>query len=198
MVLFSGFSSLFQWMESYNMMDALLPFLLIFTLVYATLQKTKIIGTGEKKYNVIVAFIMAFITVLPHITGTYPAHADIVNIINGALPNISVTIIAMISLLLLIGVFAPVNMAGTMLGGFFVFISIVAVIFFFLQAAGWMPSINSPQWSFLNDPDTQAVIIILVVFGFVLWFITREDKGTNITGGLGKFFQTFRDAITPK
>jgi hypothetical protein len=193
-----GFSDLFRWMESYNFLDALLPFILIFTLVYATLQKTKIIGNGEKKFNVVIAFILAFITVLPHLTGTYPANADVVNIINKALPNISIVIIALVSFLLLIGVFAPVNIAGSMLGGFFVLVSIVAVIFFFGQAAGIWPSINSPTWSFLNDPDTQAVIIILVVFGFVLWFITREDKGVNVGGGLGSFFNGLRDAITPK
>jgi hypothetical protein len=187
-----------MWMESYNMMDALLPFMLIFTLVFATLQKTKIIGNGEKKFNVIVAFILSFITVLPHITRTYPAHADIVTIINGALPNISIVIIALVSFLLLIGVFAPVNVAGSMLGGFFVLISIIAVIFFFGQAAGIWPSINSPTWNFLNDSDTQAVIIILVVFGFVLWFITREEGGTSIGGGFSKFLNGFKDAITPK
>ncbi|MFH1181369.1 MAG: hypothetical protein V1702_00250 [Candidatus Woesearchaeota archaeon] len=180
------------------MLDALLPFLLIFTLVYATFQKTKIIGTGEKKYNVIVAFILAFIAVLPHITGTYPAHADIVNIINGALPNISLLIIVLISFLLLIGVFAPASAVGGAMGGFFVLISIIAVIFFFGQAAGIWPSINSPTFSFLNDSDTQAVIIILVVFGFVLWFITRDEGGTNVGGGVSKFLNSLRDSITPK
>jgi hypothetical protein len=196
MVLFTGFSSLFAWMESYNMLDALLPFLLIFTLVFATLVKTKIIGNGERKYAVIIAFILAFIVVLPHIMGTYPPHSDVVNIINQALPNISIVIVAIIALLLLIGVFAPVNLAGTMLGGFFVIMSLILVAFFFLQAAGWIPAINSPTWSFLADSDTQAVIIILVVFAFVLWFITREEKGgVNIGGNIGNWF---KEIITPK
>jgi hypothetical protein len=193
-----GFADLFLWLESYNMLDALLPFVLIFTLIFATLQKTKIIGNGEKKFNIIIAFILAFIAVLPHITGTYPAHADIVNIINRALPNISLLMIVFISFLLLVGVFAPAGVVGGVLGGAFVLISILAVIYFFLQAAGLVPNINSPTWSFLSDSDTQAVIIILVVFGFVLWFITREEKGANVGGGVGKFLTSLRDAITPK
>lgn len=193
-----GFADLFRWMEGYNMLDAFLPFMLIFVLVFATLQKTKIIGTGEKKFNVIVAFILSFIAVLPHLTGTYPANADIVSIMNKALPNISLVMIVIISFMLLIGVFAPVNIAGSMLGGVFVLISIIAVIFFFGQAAGIWPSVSSPTWNFLNDPDTQAVVIILVVFGFVLWFITREEGGASVGGGIGKFISGLRDSITPR
>jgi hypothetical protein len=192
-----NFVNLFLWMEQLGLLDALLPFLLIFTLVFAALQKTKIIGSGEKRFNVIIALVLAFAVVLPHLMGTYPPGQDVVIIINTALPNISVVLVAILAILLLIGVFAPVNLAGTMLGGLLVFGSIIAVVFFFGQAAGIWEEFP-PFLGFLNDPDTQALIIILVIFGLVLWFITREEPGVNVGGGLGGFFKMFRDAITPK
>ncbi|MBN2454020.1 hypothetical protein JXB11_00590 [Candidatus Woesearchaeota archaeon] len=185
----ADFGNLFMWMNSYGLIDALLPFLLIFVIVFATLQKTKIIGTGEKKFNVIVALILAFLVVLPHLTGTYPPNGDIVVIINNALPNISLVMVAILTLLLLIGVFAPVDISSGVIGGMLVIVSLIAVVFFFGQAAGlWGTTL--PNWlGFLADPDTQAVIIILAVFGLVLWFITREEGTTKVGGGLGGFFK---------
>jgi hypothetical protein len=76
-----------------------------------------------------------------------------------------------------------------MLGGVLVIGSIGAVVYFFGSAAGIWEGL--PSWlNFLNDPDTQALIIILVVFGAVLWFITREEGGgVNVGGGLGGFLR---------
>ena len=194
----NGFTELFLWLEQWGLADALLPFLLIFTLVFATLQRTGIVGDGKKQFNVIIAFVMAFIVVVPHITGQYPAGKDVVTIINTAIPNVSLVLVAIVTILLLIGLFSPAALAGTALGGVFALISVIAVVFFFGQAAGVWGDLP-PMLGFLNDSDTQALLIIILVFGVVLWFITRDDGGgANVGGGLGKFMNMFRDAITPK
>jgi len=41
--------------------DLVLPFLLIFTLVFAILEKTKILGDEKKQINAIIAFVMGLI-----------------------------------------------------------------------------------------------------------------------------------------
>ncbi|MBI5073475.1 hypothetical protein HZA99_06685, partial [Candidatus Woesearchaeota archaeon] len=64
----TNFVQLFRTMESYGLTDALLPFLLIFTILFAMLQKTKILGAGKKNFNVMVSFIIAAMVVIPHIT----------------------------------------------------------------------------------------------------------------------------------
>lgn len=194
-MVFESFASLFLELEQYGFLDALLPFLLIFTLVFAALQKTKIIGSGEKKFSLIIAFVLAFVTVLPHLTGTYPAGQDVVLIINTALPNISVVLVAILSILVLIGVFMPISFAGSMLGGVLTLSILGAVVFFFGQAAGVWEELP-PFLSFLNDPDTQALVIILAIFGFVLWFITREEGSVNMTGGIGKFIRELGGSIS--
>lgn len=43
--------------------EAILPFLLVFTLVFAVLQKTEILGKGKKQVDAIVAFVIGLIVI---------------------------------------------------------------------------------------------------------------------------------------
>jgi len=72
---------------------------LVFTIVFATLQKTKILGEDENKkprknFNAVIALVMGLAVVIPHVIGSYPPDGDVVNIINNALPNVSVVLVA--------------------------------------------------------------------------------------------------------
>jgi hypothetical protein len=54
-------------------------------------------------------------------------------------------------------------------------LSIGLIIFIFGSSAGW--GWRVPRWlGFLNDPDTQALLIIILVFGMIVAFITKPDK----------------------
>jgi hypothetical protein len=169
-------------LQEIGIMDVILPFILVFTIVFAILQKTKILGheDGEakkpkKNFNAAIALVMALAVVVPHITGSYPTEgSDVVNIINSALPNISVVLIAVVMMLLMIGVFGgEVNIFKSGLSGYAVAFAIAATIFIFGTAAYWW---ELPQWaSFLLDSDTQALVVILLVFGALIMFITADD-----------------------
>ena len=57
-----------------------------------------------------------------------------------------------------------------------VIFAILAVVVVFGSAAGWFGQ-NWPSWlDFLRDPETQSLVIIILVFGIIIWFITKEDK----------------------
>jgi len=162
-----------------GVMDVLVPFILVFTIVFAVLQKTQILGEGKKNFNVIIALVMGLAVVMPHVMGYYPAERDIVNIINSALPNIGVVAVAVVMLLLIIGVFGGnVKIADSPLASWAVLFAIVVVIVTFGGAAGWFGSM--PNWlGFLNDPDTQALVIVILVFAIIIWFVTKEPKETS-------------------
>jgi len=170
-------------LQEIGIMDVILPFILIFTIVFAILQKTKILGhddTPEKKpkknFNAVIALVMGLAVVVPHITGTYPTpESDIVNIVNTALPNVSVVLIAVVMMLLMIGVFGGgVDFSKSKIAGWAVGFAILATLFIFGTAAYWW---ELPNWlNFLYDSDTQALIVILLVFGALIAFITSDDK----------------------
>src|SRR3989338_3656393 len=101
-----GYSSWVLYFQKYGVLDFLLPFILVFTITYAVLRKTKILGDENKKqFSVIVALVLALLFVVPHMLGTYPLGYDPVQVLNSTLPSISLIAVAAIMLLLLIGVF---------------------------------------------------------------------------------------------
>jgi len=188
-----NFETFIYQLEAWGVADVLLPFILIFTVVFAVLQKSKILGEGKKNYNTMVALVMGFSVVFPHVLGTYPPNVDPVNLINQALPNVSIVLIAIVSLLLLIGIMGgEVRWLGTSASGWVAIVSLIIVVYIFGKAAGWFGQSDYPVWlRWLDNPDTQAMIIILLVFGVIVWFITRDDEAAKNAEGLGKFTEGF-------
>lgn len=159
------------YLESIGLTDVILPFILIFTVVFAILQKAKIFGSESKKYNIVFALVVSLLVVIPHVTGRYPPGADVVDIINQAIPGVSVLIIAVIMFLVLAGIFFEPK-GGGWVSALVLLLSIGAVTWIFGKAAGWWQ--NAPFW--LNDPDIQALVVIILVFGIIIWFITSEPS----------------------
>src|SRR3989338_2779536 len=83
--------------ESWGLTDVMLPFLLIFVIFFAILTKIKVFGEKSSRYNLVVALVIALVFVIPHVMNRYPSDFDPVDIINEALPNISIVVVAAIS-----------------------------------------------------------------------------------------------------
>lgn len=158
------------YLEYWGMTDVILPFILIFTIMFAVLQKAKLFGLDSKKYNIIVSLAIALLVVIPHVTGSYPAGGDVVDIMNSAIPSISVIAIAIIMFLVLIGIFGAETKWGGWMSGLMLVLSAIVVLWIFGKAAGWW--YRMPFW--LDDPDIQALIVIILVFGIIIWFVTSE------------------------
>ena len=77
----NGFSNFADLLGSEVVVDLLLPFLLIFTIVFAVLQKSNILGKDKRNFNSVIALVVSLSVVIPHITGSYPAGFDVVEII---------------------------------------------------------------------------------------------------------------------
>lgn len=180
-----NFVEVISRLEGFGLTDALLPFLLIFTLMFAVLQKVKIFGKDKKNINVIISVIMGLLVIIPHITGRYPPGKDIVEIINSAIPTVSLIVVAILMVLILLGIFgSEIDIAGTSLAGWIALLSFGVVTYIFGRAAGWFTYM--PNWlRWLDDPDTQAMVIILLVFGMLIWFVTKEPK-TDKEGAVSK------------
>lgn len=169
--------------------DVLLPFLLIFTIVFAVLEKAKIFGEGKKNINVMISLILGLLVVIPHVTGTYPPNANIVLIMQQALPNISIVIVGVIMAMILIGVFGKeLTFAGAPVMGIIALLSFATIAYIFAVAAGW-GGFSSLYW--LNDPQTQATLIVILVFGLLMWLITsgpKKSESKKFGEGLRDFF----------
>ena len=195
----ADFRTVLMSLENIGIMDVLLPFILIFTIVFAIMQKVKPLGAEKertKPFNVIIALVMAMAVVIPHVMGYYPPNADIVVIINSALPNVSVVLVAILMVLLIVGLFGGKAEWGGAASGWIAFLAFVLVVFIFGRAAGWFNYF--PSWlAWLDNPDTQAMLIVVAVFAIIIWYITKEDK-PNDKGTVEKFGESFRDMFKPR
>jgi hypothetical protein len=170
-----NFADLMNYLDNIGVADVLLPFILIFTLIFAVLQKTKIFGEKSKNFNVIVALVMGLGVVIPHVMGRYPPGADVVEIMNNALPNISVVVVAILMLLIIIGIFGKnLTLGNNPISGWIVILAVLSVGYIFGRAAGWF---GGPGWlGFLDDPETQTMIVIILVFAIIIWFVTKDEE----------------------
>lgn len=167
----------FMTLERWAFLDFILPFLLIFAILFAVLQKTKILGEERRNINLVVSLVIALTVVVPHMTGRYPAGYDPVQIINAALPSVSILVVAVVLLLLLIGVFAHDKVyLGLTMPGWIAFFSVVALVIIFGSAAGWWWSGVNVWLDGVFGSDALAAVIIIVVFGIIIAFITEGDK----------------------
>ena len=168
----------------FGIIDVILPFVLVFTVIFAILQKAKIFG--ERKFNIIIALVLGLLFVIPHVTGQYyKIGFDPVEVINKAMPSVAVLLIAFLLLLILVGLFGVSTGGG--IATIAVVVSLVAVTAIFSNAVGLWGANGLPIYlRFLDDPDIQALIIIILVFGLIVWFVTKEPSKETPVGGLKK------------
>jgi len=86
----------FQSLARYGFIDAIFPFVLVFTIVYGMLRKIRIFGQdASNRFDIIIALVTGTAFVYPHISGDYSRYgfADPVVIINQAIPQIGVIIV---------------------------------------------------------------------------------------------------------
>lgn len=112
--------------------DYLLPFALVFTLLFAILQKTKLLGDGKKQIDVIVSMVIGLILIAT------PYARDIVV---SLMPFLAVWAVILLVFMLLYG-FAGGKKDGDVLGkwwkyAFFALIAISLVIFLLMVSGYW-------------------------------------------------------------
>jgi len=166
-----GFQSLIQG----DVFVILLPFLLIFAVVYGVMTKVKIFAEGEnKKFATIIALVMGLTAVFQHYIKVGGENYDIVNIINSALPQVALVLVAIVMLFLMLGLFGKVpalgeNKASVWISG----VALLIVIYIFGSSAGfglW----SLPYW--LQDYQIWSLVIVILVFALIIRYITGDDK----------------------
>ena len=190
-----NFQDLIFKLESLGFADVLLPFILIFTVIFAILQKTEVLGRGKKNFNVAISFVISLGVIIPHVLGTYPPSGDVVEIINQALPNVSVVIIGVLMVMLILGIFGKKWPEHNKISSGVLILAIAVVAYIFGLAANWWAYM--PSWLYwINNPDTQALLILILVFGIIVSYITKEDdQNSGIGKSLGDTFEKIGDSM---
>src|SRR3989344_6291980 len=162
-----------EFLRNFGLFDIILPFLLIFTIVFAILEKTRILGVEseekkipKKNLNSMVAFTIGLLVV---------ATNKVVTAINGALPNVILLLVISFAFLLLISIFHKTGELDfkTAHGRwymFFVFALFICVALIFL---GSIP-LDSGQtwlafgWEYILNNWGGSVVSSFILLGVVL------------------------------
>ncbi len=174
-----------QFLQSFGFFDIVLPFLLVFTVVFGILEKTKIFGkekTGDKEttrknINAMVAFTVAFFVV---------AATKVVSIIQVALPLVILVLIFIIAFLVLFGATmseGELNFwdgKNKKLKGVFVFGIFIAMIAIILGGFGLLQDTVNYIYENFAGTAVTSIIFLLIVLG-AIWFV-MSGKGEEASG----------------
>jgi uncharacterized membrane protein len=179
-----GFRGLIDTLHYWGVFEIILPFILIFTIIFAVLEKTKILGSDDdgsvKKYSAVVALVAGMSVIFSHYYGMVipGTQTTAVQAMNAALPQVSLLLVAIVMVLLTLGLWTGKRADGTKgPGKIFTILSGVLVIVIFIVSMGWW---NLPYWMWgLLNSDVIALVIAILVFGIMIKFITGKPEDEN-------------------
>lgn len=175
----TAFRDVLEFFMRLGVYDVLLPFILVFTIVFAILERTKILGTeklnnieyGKKNLNAMTAFVISFLVV---------ASAQMVSLINSAMPKIVILLFLGVFFLLLVGIFYSekeevlLSSRWKIMFMLIMFIGIVAIFLHSIPMADGTPFLNwLMKFVALNYSTTTvtSIILIIVIVGLMLYII---------------------------
>ena len=162
--------------------DVLLPFLLVFTLVFAFLEKTKVLGVEivkdkagnehsftRKNLNAVVAFCIGFFVI---------ALSQLVRVISEVMANVIILIVTSVCFMLAIGVYHTGQKemeVGDKWRPWLWGLSAAAILLILFNALGWLEAI----WVAItvgSQSSWFATAVMVAVFIGLMFWITRSPK----------------------
>jgi len=165
--------SVFYYLEDMGIYEFFLPFLLVFVIVFAILEKTFIFGsTGPKtdrkpktNINVVVSFIVGLLFL----------NTDLVLMMNSYLSRMSFFVVLGVMFMLVVAMFS----SGSQFNGFpmwaGVIISLIAVVW---SLSSGPYGAGMPYWYFISD-SLISILLVLAVLGGIVYLIAFAGRNAG-------------------
>ncbi len=186
----SAFANAISFLETIGLYDVVLPFVLSFVIMYAILEKTKVLGTfkvdkteyTKQNLNSIVAFCAAFFVV---------ASSNLVSIINEAIGKIVILVMLSIFYLLLIGTFYSKGeevflKEGPWRTGFMIAM-LGGILLIFAYSVPTGNGSNWLEWAYeqvtfnATSPVVSSIILVILII-VIMFFVVSEPKNSKDGG----------------
>lgn len=180
----STFRGTIEFFHDLGVYDVILPFLLVFSIVFAIFEKTKVLGTEtidgtkytKKNLNAMSAFVISFMVI---------ASSQLVEIITEVSSHMVILLMLSVFFLVLVGSFYKESEEGVFLDKpwniIFMVIMFIGLILIFLNAIHAADGRSWWQvfWDFLiNNWQAEGVaagVLLAVVIG-LMYFITKSPS----------------------
>ncbi len=151
-----------EFLEQYGFYEIVFPFILVFTIVFATLQKVKIFGEHSRRYNTLIALVMSLMFV---------AATNLVEAINQYLPVVGLVLALFLGLMLILGIFGVKEGSGMQKLGW-VLAGFVALV----VGSSYLPKMGD-IFGFLKPLKEYMPVIVMgaILLGIIIW-VTRGGE----------------------
>jgi len=174
------FGDSINFMVKLGVYDIVLPFLLVFVLVFALLDKTKVLGMDKvvkdgkeypkKSLEAMIAFVTGFFVV---------ASSQLVSVINKSVSQIFILLLMIVLFLMVAGAMHqqsdkgffldPKNKQQKFYYNAFMAVIFIAIIAIFLNALGWLQLIYDFLKNNWNADYVATIIFVIIIIGFMAW-----------------------------
>jgi len=176
----TDFSAMIKGLEQMGFYEVILPFLLVFAIIFAMLQKVKLFGKEQKNINVVVALVTAFFVVrVPEIVGA----------MNSFLPKVSFLVLVLLMVMLVLGIFGA--SAEGMTGGWFFIAIVIAIAGIIWAITSSIPGLSLPGWLRINA-ENQGVLLGIGALVIGVYLLTKEKAQKP-----KKWSEWFKDEFSP-
>ncbi|MEM4259179.1 MAG: hypothetical protein QXS38_00230 [Candidatus Pacearchaeota archaeon] len=152
--------------------DILLPFLLVFAIVYAVLQKSEVLGKGKKQTDAIVALVVGLLVV---------AVGSVTNIITNLVPILAVGLVVLFIFFLLWGIafkegaFEVSKSVQWVIAGIAAIV-VVAAVLHYSGGLDYLTNLVSGGGSSLLT-NIVFIVLVIVAVAVVVGFGGKGEKG---------------------
>jgi hypothetical protein len=171
------FLSMVHDLEGTGFYEVVLPFLLIFTVIFAVLEKAKIFGQNSRRFNGVIALVSGFLMI---------RNDMLVEFMNDIIARFSVVLVVILAFLIIFGIFgSKTEQWGKGFFAFFVIIALIAGIWILADRMGYYDITGETDFeTFLEDHGGKLLIVCLFLLFLGIIFL-----GGNGAGNSGNFFE---------
>jgi uncharacterized integral membrane protein len=154
--------------------EVILPFILVFTIVFAVLEKSKIFGEGKKQIDAIVGLVVGLLVI---------SFANAVGIILQLIPFLAVSLVVILVLMILLGAFAQEGKFEEMMPKRLRIVLMIAAIIALVIAVLFIT--GSWDWVYFNfflQGSSSAwvtnIIFLVVIAGAIIAVVAGGKKSS--------------------
>ena len=154
--------------------EAILPFLLVFTIIFAILERTKVLGEGKRQINAIIALVIGLFLIV------FPYARDIVV---GLMPLLAVVAVILLIFMMLFAFASGGKEEFVMPPGlkwtFGILIGLALIIAILVLTGYWDTVVNAITGGEGVEVARNIFFILIVVAAIIIVLATGKEKGSS-------------------
>ncbi len=140
--------------------DVIVPFILVFTILFAILERTKVLGKDKKRFNAMIAFVIGFFVI---------ALTDVLQAINVLSQYMTVLIVAGLLLMVMLSLLGVKDLHKSNLLKWAVLLLVFGGGLYVMGWLDWIDAAAVNRW--IASPVTA-----LIIFLILLWFVFQKGE----------------------